>query len=146
MNEADLLVRPTEEIGRLRSKSVTLGAIGVVLAIAGFVYEGQAFWRSYLVGYYFWTGITIGSMAVLMVHHLSGGAWGMVGRRVWEAATRTLPLQAILFIPIWLNMKTLYPWARPEAASDPVIQKKVFYLNPTFFTLRAVLYFATWGA
>jgi hypothetical protein len=53
---------------------------------------------------------------------------------------------AVLFIPIWLQMETLYSWARPEAANDHLIHEKALYLNPSFFTLRAVLFFAIWGA
>jgi hypothetical protein len=84
-------------------------------------------------------------MAVLMVQYLSGGAWGLVGRRIFEAGTRTLPLMAVLFIPIALKMTTLYSWARPEALHDEGIQTKALYLNPKFFVLRAVLYFVIWG-
>jgi hypothetical protein len=145
MSDADLMVRPTAAIDRARSRSVTIGAVGIVLGVIGFVLKGDAFWPSYLIAFYFWTGVTIGSMAVLMVHHLSGGGWGMVGRRIWEAATRTLPLMAVLFIPIWIERAKLYPWARPGAAADPEIHKKIVYLNPTFFTIRAVLYFVIWG-
>src|SRR5262245_20682244 len=144
--ESDLFLRPTAEIGRLRSRSLTVGVIGLVLAAIGFVIRGDAFWQSYLIAFYFWNGVTIGSMAVLMVQYLSGGAWGIVARRVLEASARTLPLMAVLFVPILLKMPTLYPWARPEAANDEIIQKKVAYLNPTFFTVRAVLYFVIWGA
>jgi hypothetical protein len=145
--EADLLAAPpAEAIARLRSRSLAVGGIGLVLSALGFVLRGDIFWQSYLIAYYFWIGLTIGSMAVLMVQYLSGGAWGLVGRRVFEAATRTLPLMAVLFIPIVLKMQTLYSWARPGAAADPIIQSKAAYLNPTFFVVRAVLYFAIWGA
>jgi hypothetical protein len=64
---------------------------------------------------------------------------------VLEASTRNLPLMAVLFIPIWLKLPTLYKWARPEAAADEVIHQKAGYLNPTFFTIRAVLFFLIWG-
>ncbi|ODS52193.1 MAG: hypothetical protein ABS36_18545 [Acidobacteria bacterium SCN 69-37] len=80
-----------------------------------------------------------------MVHHLSGGAWGMAGRRIWEAGTRTLPLMALLFLPIAFNLDTLYAWARPEAADDHILHLKAAYLNAPFFYLRAVLFFAIWG-
>jgi hypothetical protein len=66
-------------------------------------------------------------------------------RRTLEAATRTLPALAILFVPILLGMRTIFPWARPEAADDPLIQQKAAYLNPTAFTLRGVLYLAIWA-
>ena len=91
--------------------------------------------------YLFWMGITLGSLGVLMVHHLSGGAWGMAGRRVWEAATKNLPLMAVLFVPIALNLQTLYSWARPEAAEDHLIHLKHAYLNAPFFLVRAVIFF-----
>lgn len=144
--DADLSVIPTAEIGRYQSASILVGVIGLVLATVGYFTQGNAFWQSYLIAFYFWNGVTLGSMAVLMVQHLSGGAWTIVSRRILEASTRTLPLMAVLFIPIWLKMPVLYPWARPEAAGDPMIQKKAAYLNPTFFSVRAVIFFAIWGA
>jgi hypothetical protein len=144
-SEADLLVPPSGEIGRLRSRAVLVAGGGVALSLLAYVLVGEAFWQSYLIAYVFWHGITMGALAVLMVHHLSGGAWGMVARRILEAATRTLPLTALLFIPIVVKMQTLYSWARPEAADDAIIQAKAAYLNPEGFILRAVLYFVIWG-
>src|SRR6188508_3449262 len=96
LSDAALLARPTEEIGRLRSRSLLLPGIGLLAAAVGFAIGGDAFWPSYLIAYVFWIGITLGSLGVLMVHHLSGGAWGMVSRRVWEASAKTLPLMALL--------------------------------------------------
>jgi hypothetical protein len=145
-NDADLLAAPPADIiARLRSRTIAVGAIGLVLSAVGYAMKGEAIWQSYLIAYYFWIGLTIGSMAVLMVQYLSGGAWGLVGRRIFEAGTRTLPLMAVLFIPIALKMTTLYSWARPEALHDEGIQAKALYLNPKFFVLRAVLYFVIWG-
>jgi hypothetical protein len=145
-NDADLLAAPPADIiARLRSRTIAVGAIGLVLSAVGYAMKGEAIWQSYLIAYYFWIGLTIGSMAVLMVQYLSGGAWGLVGRRIFEAGTRTLPLMAVLFIPIALKMTTLYSWARPEALHDEGIQTKALYLNPKFFVLRAVLYFVIWG-
>jgi hypothetical protein len=69
-----------------------------------------------------------------------------VGRRVFEAGTRTLPLMALLFVPIWFQLETLFSWARPEAVNDHLIHEKAAYLNAPFFGLRAILYFVIWGA
>ena len=67
-----------------------------------------------------------------MVQYLSGGAWGLFARRVFEASTRNLPLMAVLFLPIALILPVLYEWARPEAATiHEIIQEKAAYLNPT---------------
>ena len=147
MNEGALFTRPTAELARLGRGGMILGAVGLGLAAIGFATVDRAsFLQSYLIAFIFWIGITLGSMAVLMIQHLTNGKWGLVSRRILEASTRTLPLMALLFLPIWFNLPTLYKWARPEAASDPIIQQKVAYLNPTFFGIRAVIFFAVWGA
>ena len=89
------------------------------------------FFRSWLIGFLFCLGLPLGSLALLMLQHLSGGQWGMVGRRVFEAASRTLPVvdrcssSRSLF-----RLPQLYHWARPEAvASDAILQQKAGYLN-----------------
>ena len=146
LDETALMARPTDEIGRLGTRSLVAGAVGVVLALAGLLLAPETFLQSYLIGYVFWLSLTLGSLGILMVHHLSGGAWGMVGRRIWEAATRTLPLMIVLFLPIAFNLETLYSWARPEAADDYVIRLKQIYLNSPFFFVRAVIFFAVWAA
>lgn len=145
--EALLRERPTADLARLRTRLVAIGAAGLVLIAVGFMTQGrEAFLQSYLIGFIFWMGITLGSLALLMVQYLSGGAWGMVSRRVFEAATRNLPLMALMFLPLALNLPVLYEWARPEAATDPVIQQKAAYLNVNFFYMRAAIFFAVWGA
>jgi hypothetical protein len=148
LNEATLMMRPTTEIGRMGTRAIVLGAIGLALGVVGFLTDQSArhvFLQSYLIAFIFWFGITLGSLGVLMIQHLSGGAWGLVSRRVLEAATRNMPLMLILFIPIAIQLPALYSWARPEAAADPILQMKRPYLNQTFFYARAVLFFAIWG-
>lgn len=134
-NAAALLKeRPEADIARLSSRGVLFGAVGILATAAGFfMVDRVQFFQSYLIAYMFWLGITLGSLGLLMVQYLSGGAWGMVARRIFEAATRTLPLMALAFIPIAMNLKVLYKWAKPEiVAADPLIQSKVAYLNPEF--------------
>ena len=144
--EALLRERPTADLLRLRSRSVVAGIAGLALMAVGWVTLGRAeFLQSYLIGYIFWIAITMGSLALLMVQYLSGGAWGMVTRRIFEASTRTLPLMVLLFLPIAFNLPVLYEWVRPEAAADPAIQEKAAYLNVPFFFVRAVLFFGIWG-
>jgi hypothetical protein len=144
--EALLRERPKDDLGRLRGRSVVFGALGIAAMVAGWFMNGRAaFVQSYLIGYIFWMGITLGSLALLMVQYLSGGAWGMVSRRIFEASTRCLPVMAVLFIPIAMNLPVLYEWVRPEAASNHVIHLKAAYLNANFFRARAVMFFVIWG-
>lgn len=124
--------------------ALLVGMAGVLASAAGFVLDRQQFLRSYLVAYIFWTGMGIGCLGILLMHHVVGGKWGMVIRRMCEAGARTLPLTLVAIIPILLNIPALYVWARPEAASDPVIHAKAAYLNIPGFVGRAILYFAVW--
>lgn len=145
LDDAAMAARPEAEINSLGSKALVAGVIGLIVLALGFVVDKQQFLQSYLVGYFFIVCLMLGCLGLMMVHHLSGGAWGMVSRRIWEAATRTLPLVAIMFIPIAMNLDALYSWSRPEAAADPILQLKAPYLNDTFFFIRAVGFFAIWG-
>ena len=79
-----------------------------------FLRSPEQFYRSYLLAYVFWIGFPVGSMAILMLHHLTGGDWGLPIRRPLEAASRTFPLMLILFLPVIFGLKTLFPWALPR--------------------------------
>src|SRR5687768_16846529 len=123
------------------------GVLGVVLAVAGFFMSGiDRFYQAYLVAYTFWMGVVLGSLALLMVQHLSGGVWGVVLRRPFEAAVRTLPFMALLFAPIIFGMHDLYEWSHEGITlTDPIISEKALYLNKTFFLARQAFYFVVWG-
>lgn len=127
----------------LQAKAWGAAGLGAALAAVGFALAGlERFYEAYLVAYVFWVGVALGSLGLLMVHHLTGGAWGVVIRRPLEAATRTLPLMALLFLPVLAGMGHLYHWTHPEG--DPIILAKQAYLNVPFFIARQVLYFACW--
>ena len=103
---------------RLQWRALIAGAVGALLCLLGVYLDPGQFFRSYLVAYLFWLGIPLGCLAILMVHHLVGGAWGAVIRRVLEAATRTLPLLLVLFVPVWFGLEDLYSWADPEVVAE----------------------------
>lgn len=121
-----------------------LGAIALITGVANPASREQ-FFRSYLYGYVVWVGLPIGCLGLLMLQHLTGGAWGMMIRRVLEAGTRTLPLMLILFIPIALGLKYIYVWAAdPTTFSEHHVAHKASYLNANFFIIRTLIYFFIW--
>jgi hypothetical protein len=130
---------------RARPRSLAVGAICFAACAIGGLWSPDQFFRSYLFAYIFWFGIALGCLAILMIQHVTGGAWGAAIRRLLESGMRTLPLMAVLFLPILLGLPHLYQWARPEeVARDPLLQHKSLYLNVPFFVVRAVFYFAVW--
>jgi hypothetical protein len=137
---------PPAELKGVSMRALIVGVVFTVLLLIGaFIGRGQ-FFHSYLVGFVFWIGITLGSLALLMLQHLTGGAWGLVIRRVLEASTRTLPLMLLLFIPIIFGLKQIYPWTNPAFMHETAaLQQKAKYLNPSFFIMRSAIYFAFWS-
>jgi len=98
-----------------------------------------------------WLGVSLGSMAILMIRHLTGGGWGLVIRRILGAAMRTVPLLAVLFIPVILGVHRLYIWAQPlDAITDRHLREHLenitrTYLTTNGFIVRAIIYFAIWN-
>ena len=130
-------------VERLPARLAPIGGLLIAVCIAAGFANKAEFYQSYLVAYLFWLGIALGSLALLMMQHLTGGNWALMIRRILEAGTRTLPLMAVAALPLLLGMKTLYVWSRPDQ-TDPVILSKHLYLNPQFFGVRMVVYFLVW--
>lgn len=134
------------ELDGLRTKAWIAGAAGAALSLVGLATNGTQFYRSYLVAWLFWLGITLGCFALGLLHQLTRGAWGVVIRRMLGAATRVLPWMALGFVPIVVGLEEIYIWAQPDVvAHDELIQHKAWYLNPRAFIARAVAYFFLWG-
>ena len=132
-------------LARLQNRAAVVGLVGLAAGALGAFTNTDQFFRSWLIGFLFCLGLTLGSLALLMLQHMSGGQWGLVGRRVFEASTRTLPVVILMFVPVLFGMHELFLWARPEAVQgDPILLKKAPYLNVTFFIVRAVIYFVVW--
>ena len=135
------------DVGRFAKPALVVGVAALAVCAAGAVARPDQFFRSYLLAFVFWNGLSIGAMAVLMLQYLTGGAWGIAIRRELEAATRTLPLTAIAFLPLLAGLHRLYEWTHAEAmAADELLRKKALYLNTPFFVARAVVAFAAWFA
>jgi hypothetical protein len=148
-NHLDLM--PPPAVKTIARRSLIVGVAFGIVAIIGACLRPEEFYRAYLLGFMCWLGVALGSMAILMIRHLTGGGWGVVIRRTLGAAMRTLPLLALLFIPIILGMHRLYIWAQPlDNIADKHLREHLqditkTYLTANGFIIRAVFYFAIWN-
>lgn len=121
------------------------GVLLSIVSVIGAFFSPGDFYHSYLLGYLFWIALAVGSLALVMTQYLTGGAWGVVTRRPLEAATRTLPLLLLLFIPIAIGIPHLYDWSHADLVhSEAALRHRAGYMNPTMFIVRAIAYFAIW--
>lgn len=135
----------------LKRISGLVAVFGIALMIAAGVSNPKQAAQSYLPAFLLWFGVGVGCLSMLMIQHLTGGHWGILLRRLFEAGARTLYLMPIFFVPILLGMTSIYPWAdAARALTDhhlaEVIEKKQAYLNVPFFFARAIFYFFCWAA
>src|SRR5262245_15816229 len=134
------------ELATYQRQFLLAGAAGAVVSLVGYFANPTQFFQSYLMAYMFVLGLSLGSLALGMVHQLSGGAWGVVIRRQMGAASRVLPVLTVLFLPIAFGMSHLYEWTHADIVdADPVLAHKRLYLNTPFFLIRAAIYFAGWN-
>jgi hypothetical protein len=120
-------------LGQVQRWSLVVGGVGLVLATIG------------LFVWIFWLGMALGSLALTMLLYLVRSRWGLPIQRFAEAGARTLPLVAVLFVPLAFGLGHVYQWTHAAAvAADPLLQHKAPYLNVPFFLIRAVIYFGVW--
>ena len=144
MTEQDY--KAPESIDRLRQRALIAGVVGLVICVIGIFKAPDRFFPSYLLAFMFVLGLSLGSLGLLMLQHLTGGNWGIIIRRPLESATRALALVAVLFVPIFFGMKYLYAaWLNAPSSGDGALSEfQRAYLTPNGFRVRAILYFVVW--
>jgi hypothetical protein len=130
---------------RAQGVSSLVGLVAAALLVLHTRYTGQALMPSYLFVWLFLLGLSLGALALIFVHNLTGGDWGAQVRPVLEPLVRMLPYCALLAIPMLVQLPALYSWMRSgDVAPLDVEPSQTWYLNSTFFWTRWVLYFAIW--
>lgn len=133
------------DLSGFRNKAFFVGLFGIAACVFGLMSNFDQFLHSYLIAYIYWMLIAVTCNGLLCLHHLVGGQWGVIIRRLLESGSRTIPVNIVLGLPILFNLPRLYEWARPEhVAHDPILLHKAPFLNTGAFTMRVLIYFAIW--
>jgi len=144
---------PPPVVKKISQRSLVIGVVFALISGALAYAHPDEFYRAYLLGFMCWLGVALGSMAILMIRHLTGGGWGTVIRRILGAAMRTLPLLAVLFIPMIVAVlqHRIYIWAQPlsnipdKHLREHLEQITQTYLTVNGFIVRAIIYFVIWN-
>lgn len=127
--------------------AAVLGATLVLSRVMG--YWGE-FLNAYLVSFMFYLSISVGCLFFILAAYVARAGWSVVFRRVAEIGAMGLFPLAVLFlvilVPVLLGDHSLYKWTdRSFVAEHELVRKKAAYLNVTWFTIRAAVYFAVWA-
>jgi hypothetical protein len=137
---------PAADLAPVGRRALAVGVLFAAISLAGLFVNPAQFYRSYLVAFCLVLGVTLGSCAIEMLHHMTGGAWGLVIRRILEASSRTLPLVALFAVPLLFGLPHVYPWADPaRVASDEILRHRAAYMNPLGVALRLAFSLAAWS-
>ena len=135
-----------KEMNRFRSLALGVGGIATIAWAVGTYFNPEQGLRSWLLGFIFWAGIAIGGLGILMLQYLTGGAWGIAIRRIVEAAARTMPLIAVLFIPLAIGVYThAFMEFTHLPPDDHAMEARGVFMAPWFWIVRSFIYFALWG-
>ncbi len=126
-------------------RTLIIGFIALALLAIGAIFDLRQALRSWLLGWAYWSNIAFGSLVLLMLQYMVNGEWGYLIRRPLEAGARLVPLMLLAFAPLLLGMGLVYPWTQPDQLT-PLVEAKLLYLNPTFFTFRWLACLFLWTA
>lgn len=130
------------QLGRWRTRALLLGVIAGVLSLLGLLVGRAQFFHSYLFAWLFWSGLSFGALVVLMMQFLTGGLWGLALRNLALAALVTVPLMALLFLPVLFGLRDIYVWTHGFLGEAGGYHHKAQWLNVPFFAARSIFYFA----
>jgi hypothetical protein len=120
--------------------------VGIALCLIGALTDARRAAAAYLVAYLAGLSIALGALAMIMIARLTAATWFVALRRQTEQIAGTLPAFAVLFLPVLLAVRVLYPWAAPSLSPEvaAALRTKSAYLNLPFFVVRAIGYWVVW--
>jgi hypothetical protein len=147
LDPAGVTIPAGHALARIPAIALTVGGLGIALALVLSRGDTKAFAFSWLVAFLFTLSIALGCLYFVLVHTAMQGGWGIVVRRLAENAMATIPLFALLVLPILFFREELYPWIRGIAeGKDHILHWKEPYLNTPFFVTRTSIYMVLWSA
>src|SRR2546423_6890808 len=138
MSSAPKTVSQPLDLSRWRNVPLILMIAGGLLALLGFFVDRQQFAYSWLLAFMFFLSLGLGSLFLVILHHLFDAGWSVPIRRFCEHIAGLLPWMALLFIPIACLAKTIYPWmheANPRL--DHSLQAKLPLFTTAWFYIVA---------
>jgi hypothetical protein len=124
--------------------ALAVSAGGLALLVTGLFVDATRAWFAYLDAWLFGTSVAVGALLLNMTGHAAKASWMVMTRRPTEAVADTLPIFAVLFVPLIFGLRHVYPWAAHgpvDAAMQSALDHKRIWLSEPFFIIRTAAYF-----
>jgi hypothetical protein len=121
----------------------TMLALMALLAALALLVSADVLLRGWLLAFAVWSSVPVGSTVLLLIHRLTGGAWGWAAAPVLRPAAALTPLVALGFLPIIVGLHGIYPWAADPSAIPVDVAR--WYLNGPLFAIRAIIALGGWS-
>ena len=136
--------------GHSWNRMPVIAGVAALVGIVGCVILGlgnpKQFFFSWLVSFLFFQSLALGALFFVLILYAAQGGWGVVLRRIGETIFATIPVMAVLFLPLLFGLHDLFEWSHADAAEhDALLRWKAPYLNVPFFLIRAALFFGIWS-
>lgn len=141
-------------------KALMIGLGGIALTALGLAVSGAskvAF--SWLIAMTFWTGLAIGMLMLVMIHHIFDASWSTVIRRQFEHGLSAFKWLGLLFVPLLVGSviepALVWKWMDPNfdlslygshgtVGTDVLWVKKSALLNMPMFFATTIGSFLLW--
>jgi hypothetical protein len=121
---------------------LAIGIASLVYWSTFFQFDPSRSMFAYLNAFIVALSLGLGSLAFVLIQHVTRAGWSMVVRRIPETVISLMPLFIIFFIPIALFTHDIFPWTHEM---DAILEKKAGYLNESFFLMRSFGYLLIWA-
>ena len=134
------------DLSRWRNVPMILMGAGGLLALLGLIVNREQFAYSWLLAFMFCLSVCLGALFLVLVHHLFDAGWSVPIRRFCEhIASLLFPWMAILWIPIAIFAKTLYPWMTLDPDNDHALHAKLpLFTIAGFYIVSAGCFLVWW--
>ena len=134
------------DLSRWRNAPLILMLVGAALAALGFFVNREQLAYSWLLSFMFFLSLCLGALFLVIIHHLFDAGWSVPLRRFCEhIASMLFPWMALLFLPIALLAKTIYPWMSANPRTDHALAAKLpLFTVPMFYVVAAACFLIWW--
>ncbi|MGH7651934.1 MAG: hypothetical protein ACREMS_08835 [Gemmatimonadaceae bacterium] len=120
---------------RLRTISLVLAAIGLIVFIVGLFVNSDRVWRALLVNWLYFTSVSSAGVMFVAVQRITTARWSRPVVRFLEGYVAFLPVAFILLLlMLFVGEHHIFWWSNVT----PAIREKAVYLNRAFYYPRVI--------